>query len=971
MTLPRLTGTLRTYGGVTRTTNSEQDEENEISLIDKGRRQMVRKAEKGLTWRRLETSIQKRSDNGGATKKLLRDIINCASGLVGEESPMEVVEHAACTAICILHNCDEVTHQEIRQFGAQFGSVSRLVVDEFFGILSKVIAQLPTGSLSEILKSMEEIVEKEFGESIKFSHETKPLNVDNDQVFEPIGHEISHWELDFSYANNGNVAVEPNSKETSDGSNNNLSWLRKEVENAVGLSGSKSLGLSVEALCITLITELKSSKSNDELQNELFDLLGFECFELIEMVLKHRSDITSAAHRGEAFARITDHKKDKGNKTPTYGSQVTIQSVKEKELAKQIRREEKKLARREGRSTRQENGNGETEFDADYLRLQREFALQDAKSEPLFKHPRRRGPQYERYPFVFDAMAEAQRASSFVAGAKISLPVGFQQKQEKLYEEVHLPPASAAPLDVGQELIPIASLDEIGQMAFKGTKKLNRIQSVVFETAYNTNENLLICAPTGAGKTNIAMLTIIHQIKHHIEAGVIKKDSFKIIYVAPMKALAAEMVRNFGSRLAPLGIQVKEMTGDMQLTKSEIVKTQMIVTTPEKWDVVTRKSTGDVALTQLVKLIILDEVHLLHDDRGAVIESIVARTLRQVESTQNMIRIIGLSATLPNYVDVARFLRVNPYKGLFFFDGRFRPVPLGQRFIGVKSTNPMQQRRDMDEVCYEKVSSMVENGFQVMVFVHARNATVHTASKMQEIAKKMGESGMFQATSSPELGTAAKQVSRSRNKQLRELFSDGFSIHHAGMLRQDRNLVERLFSDGHIKGTQIYDANKGAFKDLGILDVMQIFGRAGRPQFDTFGEGTIITTHDRLSKYLALMTRQNPIESQFQSRLADNLNAEISLGTVCNVEEAVKWLSYTYFYVRMQLNPLVYGITYQQGQDDPDLLKHRTELIMVAARNLDKAEMIRFVERTGDLHATDKGRIASNYYITYATIRDV
>lgn len=56
----------------------------------------------------------------------------------------------------------------------------------------------------------------------------------------------------------------------------------------------------------------------------------------------------------------------------------------------------------------------------------------------------------------------------------------------------------------------------------------------------------------------------------------------------------------------------------------------MIVTTPEKWDVVTRKSTGDVALTQLVKLLILDEVHLLHEDRGAVIESIVARTLRQV-----------------------------------------------------------------------------------------------------------------------------------------------------------------------------------------------------------------------------------------------------------------------------------------------------------------------------------------------------
>jgi len=59
----------------------------------------------------------------------------------------------------------------------------------------------------------------------------------------------------------------------------------------------------------------------------------------------------------------------------------------------------------------------------------------------------------------------------------------------------------------------------------------------------------------------------------------------------------------------------------------------MLVTTPEKWDVVTRKSTGDVALTQLVRLLIIDEVHLLHDDRGSVIESLVARTLRLVSSS--------------------------------------------------------------------------------------------------------------------------------------------------------------------------------------------------------------------------------------------------------------------------------------------------------------------------------------------------
>lgn len=67
----------------------------------------------------------------------------------------------------------------------------------------------------------------------------------------------------------------------------------------------------------------------------------------------------------------------------------------------------------------------------------------------------------------------------------------------------------------------------------------------------------------------------------------------------------------------------------MQLSKRELAETQMIVTTPEKWDVITRKG-GDVAVASLVRLLIIDEVHLLNDERGPVIETLVARTLRQV-----------------------------------------------------------------------------------------------------------------------------------------------------------------------------------------------------------------------------------------------------------------------------------------------------------------------------------------------------
>ena len=74
---------------------------------------------------------------------------------------------------------------------------------------------------------------------------------------------------------------------------------------------------------------------------------------------------------------------------------------------------------------------------------------------------------------------------------------------------------------------------------------------------------------------------------------------------------------------------------------------------------------------------------------------------------------IGLSATLPNYIDVAQFLNVNLYKGLFYFDGRFRPVPLTQCFIGIKATSRLQQLRDMDTVCYDKVLENVRAGNQV------------------------------------------------------------------------------------------------------------------------------------------------------------------------------------------------------------------------------------------------------------------
>lgn len=594
-----------------------------------------------------------------------------------------------------------------------------------------------------------------------------------------------------------------------------------------------------------------------------------------------------------------------------------------------------------------------------------------------------------KYPHVYRQYEDGGSSILSFSGKKFSLPFGSVRTSFQSHEEIVLPCAiPKRRFDV--PLLKVDDLDIYCRTVFE-YENLNKIQSLVYPVAYNTNENMLICAPTGAGKTDIALLTVLNTIRQHSDINSdggadIQYNDFKIIYVAPLKALAAEIVDKFSHKLAPFDIQVRELTGDMQLTKKEIIQTQVIVTTPEKWDVVTRKASGDNDLISKVKLLILDEVHLLHEDRGSVIESLVARTLRQVESQQTLIRILGLSATLPNFYDVADFLGVNRQIGMFYFDQSFRPKALEQHLIGCRGkAGSMQCRENTDTVAYEKAAEMVKRGSQVMVFVHSRKDTVKTARTFLRMARDNHESDLFSAS---ELSHSLSQqlLSKLKDKDLKELFQFGFGCHHAGMSRADRNSTEKMFKSGAlnvlvctatlawgvnlpadcviIKGTQVYDSKRGGFSDLGISDVTQIFGRAGRPGFESeFGTAYLCTSADKLDHYVDLITQQHPIESKLGAKIVDNLNAEISLGTVTNVEEGIKWLGYTYMFVRMRQNPFTYGIDWDEIVNDPQLYNKRRDIIVKAARRLHTLQMIVFDETSMHFIPKDLGRIASEFYL--------
>lgn len=584
-----------------------------------------------------------------------------------------------------------------------------------------------------------------------------------------------------------------------------------------------------------------------------------------------------------------------------------------------------------------------------------------------------------------ESMAFSQ-GGHLMSNKKCKLPEGSFKRAKKGYEEIHVP-APKQKTTAASDLVPIADLPAWAREAFPGTKSLNRVQSKLYPVAFGTDEPILLCAPTGAGKTNVAMLTILNEMsKYRDEAtGAFDLDAFKIVYVAPMKALVQEMVGNFNSRLNPFGIKVGELTGDSQMTKQQISETQIIVTTPEKWDVITRKS-SDTSYTNLVRLLIIDEIHLLHDERGPVLESIVARTIRRMEQTSDYVRLVGLSATLPNYEDVATFLRVDESKGLFYFDASYRPCALQQQFVGVTEKKAIKRYQVMNEVCYEKVLDQAGKN-QTLVFVHSRKETAKTAKFIRDMAIEKETITQFVKPDSAVREILTEEANNVKDANLRDLLPFGFAVHHAGMSREDRGLVEELFADGSvqvlvctatlawgvnlpahtviIKGTQIYNPEKGRWVELSSQDVLQMLGRAGRPQYDTYGEGVIITNHSELQYYLSLMNQQLPIESQFVSKLADNLNAEIVLGTIRNRDEAVQWLGYSYLYVRMLKSPGLYGIGIDYQEDDGNLIQKRADIAHSAAVLLEKCHLIKYERASGRFQSTELGRIASHYYVTH------
>ncbi|WP_254521507.1 DEAD/DEAH box helicase [Natrinema caseinilyticum] len=486
--------------------------------------------------------------------------------------------------------------------------------------------------------------------------------------------------------------------------------------------------------------------------------------------------------------------------------------------------------------------------------------------------------------------------------------------------------------------------------------EFNRMQREALPALLERDENVVASAPTASGKTALAELAICKALS----------DGGTALFIAPLRALTNEKEDDW-DRFESLDYSVYVVTGERDLNPRRARRADILVMTPEKLDSATRKhDSRRYDFVTDIDVCVIDEVHLLDADRrGSVLEVTISRLRRLCEP-----RIVALSATMPNVSDVAAWLDA-PAETTFEFGEEYRPVDLN---AGVKTyTHGENSFADKYRRLYRALDlaepHLREDG-QSLVFVSSRQDTVQAAKKARdEVAERdvpMGVRGDY------DFHTESKELDDST---LRNSVLDGVAFHHAGLSKNDRDLIEEWFKQGHvellfststlawgvnlparcvvIRDTKLHDPLEGEV-DMSPLDVLQMLGRAGRPGYDDVGYGWVVCDAAEADKYRRLLRDGKEIESRLAESLETHLNAEIAMGTITDLEDVMDWLETTFYYVRGQSRP-----------DDYDFPNLRTRVRDCLEGLVEEG----FVETGDDLsiEATPLGVLTSKYYLRLDT----
>ena len=412
-----------------------------------------------------------------------------------------------------------------------------------------------------------------------------------------------------------------------------------------------------------------------------------------------------------------------------------------------------------------------------------------------------------------------------------------------------------------------------------GYSSLYPPQELALSKGLLEGKNLLITTPTASGKTLIAMMAAIKIIE----------KGLKVIYLTPLRALATEKYHDFRALedldMRGRKIRVKIASSDYNSSGKEVQDADVIVLTNEKMDSLMRHGAEWISD---VGLFVADEVHLISErERGPTLEMMLTTICKMYPKSQ----ILALSATVANSDDIADWLKCE------LIESNWRPTKLVE---GVYENGNIRMN---DGTSFKIVTSVgvtsaaidiaidsLKNGGQALIFVETRKRAFSLAAKAAEaVYKRIDKSAREMALEiSSQILNKGDDTELTRN--LSHLLSKGVGFHHAGLGSSSRDIVEESFKKGVIKlltatptlaaGVNLparriilasilrYDAEYGGNIPISVLEYKQLSGRAGRPQYDTFGEAIIVaesgvSAEDLYNHYI--LGSPEPLRSQLMN----------------------------------------------------------------------------------------------------------
>ncbi|KAA1115571.1 DEIH-box ATPase [Puccinia graminis f. sp. tritici] len=515
----------------------------------------------------------------------------------------------------------------------------------------------------------------------------------------------------------------------------------------------------------------------------------------------------------------------------------------------------------------------------------------------------------------------------------------------------------------------------------QGLKNFNKIQTQVFQALYTSNDNVLICSPTGSGKTICAEFALLRLWS--------QPEWQRCVCIEPYQEVVDLRVKEWRQKFGPLGKVIEPLTGeltrDVELTASDGSKPgqariDIIICTPTQWDLVSRRW-KQRKMVERTGLLIADEIHLIGSEIGPAYEVIVSRT-RYVtaQSEISKTRIVALGCPLANARDLGDWMGANS-QAIFNFAPGSRPLPLE---VHIQSFNVPHFPSLMIQMAKPAYLSILEYAHEkpVIAFVPSRKQCRLTASDLSIYALSDEDPQRFLNIEQEDLAPYLAKVS---DENLRETLASGIGYYHEAMSNTDKVIVQKLFEVGAIQvviaskdtawsipmtafmviimGVQNYEGKEHRYVDYSFPDILQMMGRACRPSEDSSSRCVLMCQQVRKEFLKKFLNEGLPIESHLHLSLHDHFNAEIVAKTIENKQDAVDWCTWQWFYRRLVANPNYYNM---QATDHRHLSDHLSELVESTLSDLQNSNCIA-IEDEMDTTPLPLGIVAAYYNINYIT----